>query len=110
MATDSAARKIFIQRDFSFGTGVRFSNELPRELVGKVSFFLGGWSCERLSNCVLYPLQVEPAKFQETIDHINDIFLSAESLSCRTISEGCLACLTGYTIHYCFKTHYEQVF
>lgn len=86
MATDSAARKIFIQRDFSFGTGVRFSNELPGELVGKV----------------------EPIKFQETIDHINDIFLSAESLSCRTLSEGCLACLTGYTIHYCFKTHYEQ--
>lgn len=54
-------------------------------------------------------LQIEAAKFKETIDHINEIFDNAENLSCRTISEGCLACLTGYTIHYCFKTHYEQV-
>lgn len=42
MAMDSSApnstRKIFIQRDYSFGTGVRFSTELPRELMGKVSF------------------------------------------------------------------------
>lgn len=41
--------------------------------------------------------------------HINEMFDSAESLSCKTFSEGCLACLTGYTIHYCFKTQYEQV-
>lgn len=47
--------------------------------------------------------------FQDTIEHINEIFDAAESLSCRTVSEGCLACLTGYAIHYCFKTHYEQV-
>lgn len=33
----SSTKKIFIQRDFSFGTAVRFSTELPRELEGKVS-------------------------------------------------------------------------
>ncbi len=54
-------------------------------------------------------MQIEPAKFQETIDHINELFDGAENLSCRVICEGCLACLTGYAIHYCFKTHYEQV-
>ena len=30
-------RKIFIQRDYSHGTGVRFSTDFPRELTGKVS-------------------------------------------------------------------------
>lgn len=33
----SGAIKIFIQRDFSLGTAVRFSTEMPRELMGKVS-------------------------------------------------------------------------
>ena len=33
-------RKIFIQRDYSRGTGVRFSTEFPRELTGKVSLIV----------------------------------------------------------------------
>ena len=37
MATmERNARKIFIQRDYSLGTAVRFSTEFPRELIGKV--------------------------------------------------------------------------
>jgi len=40
---------------------------------------------------------------------INSMFDNAEALSCRNISEGCLSCITGYTLHYCFKTNYEQV-
>lgn len=40
MAMDNTTRKIFIQRDYSFGTGVRFSTEVPRELMGKVRTFV----------------------------------------------------------------------
>ena len=58
---------------------------------------------------VLFVIQVDAATFEATIEHINDIFDSAEALSCRNISEGCLSCITGYTLHYCFKTNYEQV-
>ena len=43
------------------------------------------------------------------MEEINAIFEEAEDLSCTTFTEGCLGCLTGYTIHYCFKTHYERV-
>lgn len=43
------------------------------------------------------------------MEEINAIFEEAEDLSCMTFTEGCLGCLTGYTIHYCFKTHYERV-
>ena len=25
------------------------------------------------------------------------------------MTEGCFGCLTGYTLHYCFKTYYERV-
>ena len=31
------SKKIFIQRDYSFGTAVRFSTDFPRELSGKVT-------------------------------------------------------------------------
>ena len=33
------ARKIFIQRDYSLGTAVRFSTDFPRELTGKVASY-----------------------------------------------------------------------
>lgn len=38
---DRKTKKIFIQRDYSRGTAVRFATEFPRELTGKVdSLFL----------------------------------------------------------------------
>ena len=33
---DRKTKKIFIQRDYSRGTAVRFATEFPRELTGKV--------------------------------------------------------------------------
>ena len=53
--------------------------------------------------------KVDEATFRQTMEEINAIFEEAEDLSCMTFTEGCLGCLTGYTIHYCFKTHYERV-
>lgn len=79
-------RKFFLQRDYTNGTAVRFSDEFPTELRGRVS----------------------ESDFKATMDHINEIFDEAEALSCRTYAEGCLACVTGYLIHCCCKTHYEK--
>ena len=33
---DRKTKKIFIQRDYSRGTAVRFATDFPRELTGKV--------------------------------------------------------------------------
>ena len=33
---DGKSKKIFIQRDYSRGTAVRFATDFPRELTGKV--------------------------------------------------------------------------
>jgi len=41
---ESSSRKIFVQRDYTFGTAVKFSTELPRELNGKVRELLKGVS------------------------------------------------------------------
>ena len=47
--------------------------------------------------------------FVKTIESINSIFDDAEALNCGAYSEGCLFCLTGYTLHFCYKTNYERV-
>ena len=80
------AKKLFIQRDYRNGTAVRFSTECPMELRGIVS----------------------EQDFTTTMEHVNEIFDEAEALNCRAYTEGCLACMTGYLIHLCRKTHYEK--
>ena len=106
------SKKIFIQRDYSFGTAVRFSTDFPRELSGKVTSnkVLTVWKkLLKFGFSTSTPTQVDEATFRQTMEEINAIFEEAEDLSCMTFTEGCLGCLTGYTIHYCFKTHYERV-
>ena len=53
--------------------------------------------------------QIEEEAFLKTIESINSIFDEAEALNCGAYSEGCLFCLTGYTLHFCYKTNYERV-
>jgi len=59
--------------------------------------------------CHHIPPQVDEETFVKTIDSINTIFDDAEALNCGAYSEGCLFCLTGYTLHFCYKTNYERV-
>eukprot|EP00800_Vazella_pourtalesii_P017016 TRINITY_DN5058_c0_g1_i2.p1 TRINITY_DN5058_c0_g1~~TRINITY_DN5058_c0_g1_i2.p1 ORF type:complete len:131 (+),score=14.47 TRINITY_DN5058_c0_g1_i2:125-517(+) len=89
MATFSVANeqnKIFLSRDYSHGTACRFNMELPQELRSKVS----------------------ESQFKSTVTQINEIFEEAEHLSCRSYLEGCLGCLTAYTIFFCVRTRYEK--
>ena len=85
--TSSSCAKVFIQRDYSEGVGVKFDNKLPPELQGKI----------------------DSIEFEEVIDKINSIYADAESLSAKTYLENCLACLTAYLILICMPTSYEKV-
>ncbi|XP_043194976.1 golgin subfamily A member 7-like isoform X1 [Amphibalanus amphitrite] len=78
--------KVFIQRDYSEGTAVRFQSTMPPELEGRI----------------------EPAMFDNTLATINEIFMEAEELNCATYCEGCLACLTAYCIYTCMDPHYDK--
>lgn len=78
--------KVFIQRDFSDGTAVRFQNKFPQELEGKI----------------------DRVTLERTINTINEIYLEAESLSGRTYCESCFACLTAYLAYLCMDTYYEK--
>ncbi|XP_037068291.1 golgin subfamily A member 7-like [Pollicipes pollicipes] len=78
--------KVFIQRDYSEGTAVRFQTAMPPELEGRI----------------------EPGVFENTLTTINEIFMEAEELNCATYCEGCLACLTAYCIYTCMDPHYDK--
>ena len=62
-------------------------------------------------NIVLLPAltQVDETTYRTTIENVNQCFDEAEALGCCNVLEGCLACMTGFALHYCFKTHYERV-
>jgi hypothetical protein len=85
--TSSSCAKVFIQRDYSEGVGVRFDTKLPSELQGKIG----------------------ETEFEAVIERINSIYAEAESLSAATCLENCLACMTAYLILICMPTNYEKV-
>ncbi|XP_011296966.1 golgin subfamily A member 7 [Fopius arisanus] len=78
--------KVFVQRDYTEGTMVKFQTRFPPELSDRL----------------------DPETFEYTINQLNNYFAEAESGSCSTYCEGCLACLTGYLIYICTETHYEK--
>lgn len=103
--TNEQAIKLFIQRDYSEGTMVKFHERFPRELEGKVKNFL----FFILDEFPSFLSQIDPSKFVDILQHINRIFAKAESISCRAFTENCCACLTGYLILLCIPTYYQRV-
>eukprot|EP00918_Siedleckia_nematoides_P095897 GHVU01210445.1.p2 GENE.GHVU01210445.1~~GHVU01210445.1.p2 ORF type:complete len:144 (+),score=17.60 GHVU01210445.1:33-464(+) len=79
--------KVFIQRDYSEGTSVKFQTKFPQELEGKI----------------------ERQAFEYTVNQLNGMYVEAESLSGRTYCESCFACLTAYLAYLCMETYFEKV-
>jgi hypothetical protein len=86
-SSSSSCAKVFIQRDYSEGVGVKFETKLPNELQGKI----------------------DSSEFEQVITRINAIYAEAERLSARTYLENCLSCLTAYLLLLCITTNYEKV-
>jgi len=80
------SHKVFIQRDYSEGTSVKFQTKFPPELEGKI----------------------EREKFEYTLNTLNEVYAEAEKMSCSSYCEGCFACLTAYLLYCCTDTHYEK--
>lgn len=79
-------QKVFIQRDYTDGTNVRFQTKFPTELEGLIDRHL----------------------FEQTINTLNRIYAEAEKTSTTTFCESCLGCLTSYVIYLCIETHYKK--
>ncbi|KAK3096245.1 hypothetical protein FSP39_024909 [Pinctada imbricata] len=78
--------KVFVHRDFTDGTGVKFQTKFPADLDGKI----------------------DQEKFVQTITKLNTMYSEAECLNSRNYCESCMACLTAYLSYLCFDTHYEK--
>ncbi|KAK2182901.1 hypothetical protein NP493_331g05049 [Ridgeia piscesae] len=85
--TTSQCAKVFIQRDYSEGTKVKFLKDFPPDLEGKI----------------------DRSTFDSTITQLNTMFSEAEMLCSSTYCENCFACLTAYLIYLCIDTHYEKM-
>lgn len=59
--------------------------------------------------CGICQFQIDKQQFEDTIRKLNSLYAEAEKLGGRSYLEGCLACLTAYTIFLCMETHYEKV-
>ncbi|KAF3696200.1 Golgin subfamily A member 7 [Channa argus] len=81
------AAKVFLQRDYTNGTVCQFQTKFPSELETRI----------------------DKQQFEETVRTLNNLYAEAEKLGSQSYIEGCLACLTAYTIFLCMETHYEKV-
>jgi len=81
-----AHRKVFVSRDYSHGSGVRFQKKLPDGLFGLI----------------------EESVFQELIADINARFEEAEALSAANVCQSIAACLTAYLAYLCVPSSYEK--
>ncbi|XP_039659813.1 golgin subfamily A member 7-like isoform X2 [Perca fluviatilis] len=82
----AVAAKVFIQRDYTKGTVCQFQTKFPSELETRI----------------------DKQQFEETVQTLNNLYAEAEKLGSQSYIEGCLACLTAYTIFLCMETHYEK--
>ncbi|KAH0623105.1 hypothetical protein JD844_031067 [Phrynosoma platyrhinos] len=60
-------------------------------------------------NGLLRPFGLDRQQFEETVRTLNNLYAEAEKLGSQSYLEGCLACLTAYTVFLCMETHYEKV-
>lgn len=80
-------KKVYVQRDYSFGMKISFQTRMPEELDGRL----------------------EQEHFKATIDELNRLYAEAEDSTARLLCEGCFACLTAYLVYLCMDTQYTKV-
>ncbi|KAI1280429.1 Golgin subfamily A member 7 [Halotydeus destructor] len=79
-------KKVFIQRDYSHGTAVKFLTEFPTDLEG----------------------YVEPELFNYVVETVNYFYQQGEEMSSRVFCESCCACFTAYLAYICMDSFYDK--
>ncbi|VDM18327.1 unnamed protein product [Hydatigera taeniaeformis] len=131
-ASMSNLQRVFVQRDFTEGTAVRFQTSLPERLTGKASIFSGAvslnwmpalnlsFTLELLFAGLLYLKAIDwvlsltirripPEEFAKAISDLNAMFDKAEALTPGVVCENLTGCLTAYLLFLCMPTHYERM-
>eukprot|EP01111_Echinosteliopsis_oligospora_P017557 TRINITY_DN7656_c0_g1_i1.p1 TRINITY_DN7656_c0_g1~~TRINITY_DN7656_c0_g1_i1.p1 ORF type:complete len:124 (+),score=31.25 TRINITY_DN7656_c0_g1_i1:91-462(+) len=81
-----AIQVIEIQRDYTHGMLTQFDEAYPDALLGKIT----------------------PEEYRRTIEQINEYFKEAETIDSTTIIEGCLGCLSLFTLFLCRDDKYKK--
>nr|XP_027198376.1 golgin subfamily A member 7-like [Dermatophagoides pteronyssinus] len=90
--TSTNMKKIFIQRDYSQGTNIRFQTKYPKELIED----------DDIKN------KIDAQTFTDFIVTLNTMYEEAERMSTKVCFESCMACLTAYLTYLCFDTHFDK--
>lgn len=81
-----AAKKVFVQRDYTHGTDCKYETTYPSQLEDVIA----------------------RETFTDTVNKINELFGRSEELNCHNYTEGCLSCMTGYLLYFCIETKYAK--
>uniref|UniRef100_A0AC34EZB5 Golgin subfamily A member 7/ERF4 domain-containing protein n=1 Tax=Panagrolaimus sp. ES5 TaxID=591445 RepID=A0AC34EZB5_9BILA len=81
-----SCRKIYVERDYSNGTGVAFQREMPLQLEGIIDYRI----------------------YEETITAINALFAEIEEVCIGSMLETFVSCGTCYINRYFVPTRYEK--
>ncbi|KAI0978874.1 hypothetical protein GJ496_005366 [Pomphorhynchus laevis] len=84
--TQGAPNKLYVQRDYSHGIEVKFNEDFPVQLTGKI----------------------DKQQYTAIIRQINEYYALAERISFHSVLENCLGCLTAYLTMLCIPTQYEK--
>jgi hypothetical protein len=79
-------KKVFVQRDYTHGTGVKFQTAFPVELEG----------------------YIDPEIFAYLMGNINQMYYDGEKMSGRAFCESCCACLSAYLVYACMESFYDK--
>ena len=116
-------KKIFIQRDYSEGTGVRFQVKVSSKIIHANYFYILRQDSKKRKiygyllivskfSQTRFPAELEgrisEEQFLFTVNMMNKMYAEAEKANCSTFCEGCMACLSAYVIYFCSETHYEK--
>ncbi len=58
---------------------------------------------------LIFFFQITKEEFTKTIKQINSYFQDAEEVTCTTFIEGCVGCLSFFSLFLCYTNHYKQV-
>lgn len=127
--------KVFIQRDYSDGTSVKFQTRFPPELEGRVNIFMPCidvhtkewqmfsvlflcwcwfffiiffWIFIRIKIWLFHRIQIERQQFEVTINKLNEYFAEAEKGSCSTYWWVCRECMLEWLINWVLQLFYLQ--
>ncbi|KAH7641212.1 erf4-like protein [Dermatophagoides farinae] len=96
-STMNTVKKIFIQRDYSQGTNIRFDTTFPKEFRD-----------DKDNKDKDFKNKIDIKTYTDFIITLNTMYGEAEQMNAKVCMESCFACLTAYLTYLCFDTYFDK--